>query len=183
MALQESQEQRHALVETTAQWIWATAKEGTFTYCSPTVGSLSGHEPEEVVGRTPCDFIQPSAVKSFASVVRNSMSHGTPIGRLEHPDLHKDRRRVVLETTAVAVLDGKGYRVTGSAVSCLLMVPVTAVVARLVSFDLAVNGMRLAFGQQFAQLLIIQRLEIASDGQILPQIFRRLNATHQGADR
>lgn len=108
MALAESQEQFRLLVETTADWIWATDKNGTFTYCSPRVRALLGYEPEHVVGRTLYDFVLPSEAEAFTSVVRNSMSRGTPITRLEHINLHKDGRHVVLETSAAPVLDATG---------------------------------------------------------------------------
>jgi PAS domain S-box-containing protein len=108
IALQESQEQFRALVETTADWIWATDKDGTYTYCSPRVRALLGYEPEDVVGRTIYDFILPRESNSFVASVQASMSHGKPIARVEHTNLHKDGRHVVLETSAAPVFDASG---------------------------------------------------------------------------
>lgn len=45
------------LVETVNDWVWEVNQDGVYTYASPRVKDLLGYEPEEVIGKTPFDFI------------------------------------------------------------------------------------------------------------------------------
>ena len=108
LALQESQRRFRALVETTSDWIWATDEEGIYTYSSPRVRDLLGYEPEEVLGKALYDFVVPSDAERVVASLHKSMASGAPIVRLEHRSIHKDGRKVVLETNATPFLDASG---------------------------------------------------------------------------
>lgn len=112
--LQESEERYRSLVESTSDWIWAVDQNGVYTYSSPKVKDLLGYEPEEVVGKTPYDFMPPDEAKRVAALVRRSFEARLPLVRLENMSLRKDGRQVVLETSGVPILseDGEllGYR-------------------------------------------------------------------------
>lgn len=114
LALQESQRRFRALVETTSDWIWTSDEEGIYTYSSPRVRDLLGYEPEEVLGKALHDLVLPCEAERVAASLHKSMASGAPIVRLEHTAIHKDGRKVVLETNAAPVLDANrvliGYR-------------------------------------------------------------------------
>lgn len=45
------------LVENSTDWIWETDSAGIFSYTSPKVEALLGYSPDEVIGKTPFDFM------------------------------------------------------------------------------------------------------------------------------
>ena len=96
-ALRGSEERFRALVESTSDWIWAIDQNGVYTYCSPKVKDLLGYEPEEVVGKTPYDFMPPDEAKRVLALIPRIFETRSPVVRLENTNLHKDGGHVVLE--------------------------------------------------------------------------------------
>ena len=108
-ALHESEEKFRTLVETTSDWIWEVAADGTYTYSSPTVLLLLGYEPDEVVGRKPFDFMPPDEADRVATLFSQISAERRPFFGLENLNLTKDGRRVMLETSGVPRLDPQGH--------------------------------------------------------------------------
>ena len=107
-ALAESEQWFRSLVETTSDWIWAVDQDGVYTYASPKVKDLLGYEPEEVIGKTPFDFMPSEEAQRVAREFHATVRAAKPVVRLENVNLHKDGHRVVLETSGVPVLDAGG---------------------------------------------------------------------------
>jgi len=107
-ALQRSEQRFRSLVETTSDWIWEVDRNGAFTYVSPRVKELLGYEPEELVGKACFDLMPPEEADVVSSEFKNLRESGEPIACLEHVNLHKDGRRVVLETSAAPIFDAEG---------------------------------------------------------------------------
>lgn len=102
------------LVELTADWIWEVDEQARYTYASPKVFDLLGYRPEEVLGKTPFDLMPPDEAERVEAVFAEFARHRRPLRMLENTNLHKDGRRVVLETSGVPVFDEagefRGYR-------------------------------------------------------------------------
>ncbi len=97
-----------SLVETTPDWVWEVDKNGIYTYSSPRIRQLLGYEPEEVIGKTPFDFMPSDTVEDikaeFSAIIAEQKSfHG-----IENINLHKNGTRIVLETSGVPVFDDNG---------------------------------------------------------------------------
>ncbi len=45
--------------------------KATFTYISPSIKDISGYEPEELIGKSPFEFIHPNDKKKLFSILRN----------------------------------------------------------------------------------------------------------------
>ena len=45
--------------------------QATFTYISPSIKDISGYEPEELIGKSPFEFIHPDDKKKLFSILRN----------------------------------------------------------------------------------------------------------------
>jgi PAS domain S-box-containing protein len=114
---QESEAKFRALVESSSDWIWEVNREGICTYASPQVEPMLGYKPEEVVGRSMFDLMPPEEATRVAELFKDATGKGEQIVALENINLHKDGRRITLETSGVPVLDeaGKviGYRGVG----------------------------------------------------------------------
>ncbi len=113
-ALRESEEKFRALVETTSDFIWEVDAAGVYTYVSPQVYQILGYEPDEMVGRTPFDFMLPEEIEKVTAEFNHCIASRLPIVALENKAIRKDGSVVVLETSGVVrtANDGRylGYR-------------------------------------------------------------------------
>ena len=107
-ALGDSEERFRALVETTSDWIWEVDANGDYTYASPKVKDLLGYAPDEIVGKTPFDFMPPDEAAKIRQQFADIAQARRPFERLQNVNLRKDGRRVVLETSGVPILDHDG---------------------------------------------------------------------------
>jgi PAS domain S-box-containing protein len=107
-ALLESEAQYRALVETSSDWIWEVDSNGVYTYASPKVKELLGFQPEEVVGKTPFDFMRPDEASRLKEEFGALLAHPQAFSTWENVNLHKDGYEVVLETSGVPIIDAHG---------------------------------------------------------------------------
>ena len=106
--LHKSEERFRTLTESTTDWIWEVDQNVIYTYVSPKVKDFLGYEPNEVVGKSPFDFM-PAAEKqrlheTFTSIIESRK----PFSALENTNLHKDGQRMILETSGVPIFDKDG---------------------------------------------------------------------------
>jgi two-component system, cell cycle sensor histidine kinase and response regulator CckA len=106
--LSESAQRYRDLVESTSDFIWEVDQNGSYTYASPKVRDILGYEPEEVIGKTPLDFMEEDEAKRVAGLFAAFAESCEPIQALENIGLHKDGEKVVLETNGVPIFDRKG---------------------------------------------------------------------------
>ncbi|MES9873480.1 MAG: diguanylate cyclase [Candidatus Sedimenticola sp. 6PFRAG7] len=106
--LRQSEEKFRNLVESSSDWIWEVDRDGIYRYASPQVESILGYRPDEIIGRTPFDLMPSGEAEKITAAFNTLKSNGAPINRLENIILHKDGRRVILETNGVAFWDENG---------------------------------------------------------------------------
>ncbi len=113
-SLRESEEKYRALVETTSDFIWEVDAAGIYTYVSPKVREMLGYEPEEMIGKTPFDFMPSEESLRVAVEFNRCVKSRLPLSALENKNLRKDGSAVILETSGVPryANDGSfsGYR-------------------------------------------------------------------------
>ena len=107
-ALRESEAKFRGLIESTSDWIWEVNKQGIYSYASPQVEGILGYKPEEIVGKSPFDFMPEDEIVRVEVLLRELFESSRPFTTLENACLHKDGRRIVLETSGVPVLDQFG---------------------------------------------------------------------------
>jgi PAS domain S-box-containing protein len=108
VALEESEQRFRALAETTSDWVWEVDQNGVYTYANPKLKDLLGYEPAEIIGKTPFDLMPADEAERVGAAFREIVKSGEPFAQLENTNLHKDGRRVVLETSGVPILDAGG---------------------------------------------------------------------------
>lgn len=113
-ALHKSKEWFRNLVETTSDWVWEIDESGYYTYVSPKVRDLLGYEPEEVLGKTPFDFMPEAEGTYVANQFSFIVAAQRSFSGLQNTNIHKNGRVVVLETSGVPIFDTeetfRGYR-------------------------------------------------------------------------
>ncbi|HWQ54066.1 MAG TPA: PAS domain S-box protein [Bryobacteraceae bacterium] len=107
-ALTQSEERFRNLVETTSDWIWEVDEHGRYTYVSPRVRVVLGYEPDELLGKTPFDFMAADESQRVRELFARYAGLKLPFATLENVNLHKDGSAVVLETSAVPFCDDHG---------------------------------------------------------------------------
>jgi PAS domain S-box-containing protein len=112
-ALRKSEQRFRSLVEATSDFIWETGEAGPFTYASPKVRDMLGYAPEELIGKSPFDFMERAEAERVAAIFAEVAGRRESFSRLENANWSKDGRKVVLETSGVPVFDNgvfQGYR-------------------------------------------------------------------------
>ncbi|MBD2742903.1 PAS domain S-box protein [Coleofasciculus sp. FACHB-1120] len=107
-ALQKSEERFRNLLETTSDWVWELDENAIYTYSSPKVRDILGYEPEEVLGKTPFDFMPPEEAFRIANTFGPIAAQAIPFSCLENINIPKNGHRVVLETSGVPIFDASG---------------------------------------------------------------------------
>ncbi len=106
-ALGKSEERFRALVESSNDMIWEMDPFGNYTYVSPRVREILGYEPHQVVGQSSLSFMAPADSSKLLQKLRNATVN-TTIDFETSTHLHKEGRRVVLETSGMAFADNIG---------------------------------------------------------------------------
>jgi PAS domain S-box-containing protein len=108
MALAESESRFRNLIESTNDWVWEVDASLRYTYASPQVEQLLGYAPEEVLGKSPLDFMAPDEAVRIAGEMGLLTANRRPIIGLRNVNRHRDGHAVVLETSGTAIIDGAG---------------------------------------------------------------------------
>jgi PAS domain S-box-containing protein len=113
-ALRDSEKRYQSLVETSSDWLWEIDATGRYTFVNSRVLDILGFEPDEVVGRTPFDLMPREESRRVGAIFAGIAGERRPFSLLKNVNLHRDGRRVVLESSGVPVFgpDGEfmGYR-------------------------------------------------------------------------
>jgi PAS domain S-box-containing protein len=107
-ALRASRERLQDLVDVSSDWVWEVNAEGFYTYASPKVRELLGYEPEEILGKSPFQFMSPEEAKRVAAEFGRILRNREPIRALENVTLHKNGEPVIMETSGIPIFDLQG---------------------------------------------------------------------------
>ena len=112
--LRESQKRYQSLVEATNDFVWEMNINGVYTYCSPQTEKLWGLKPEEMMGKTPFDFLQPEDREQANKVFSALSESSSPFTNMEMRSFDGTGRIRFMEISGVPFfyIAGKhcGYR-------------------------------------------------------------------------
>lgn len=95
-----------------AEWVWETDERGVFSYSSESVRDILGHEPAEIVGKTPFELMPPEEGRRASIAFDRAAQRKEPIRDLETTKITKEGQPARLISRAVPLLDEEG-RVRG----------------------------------------------------------------------
>ena len=102
------------LIAHNSDWLWEVDAQGRYTFCSEHSLALLGYPPQEVLGRTPFDFMPPAEAERVGAEFAAIVAERRPFAGLINRNLHADGRIRVLETSGIPLFadDGSlaGYR-------------------------------------------------------------------------
>lgn len=93
--------QHVALLSSTNDFVWEVDPQFRYVFVSPQCESMTGYRPEELIGRTPFEFMADYEMDAVRRDLQDRIDRGMSLERVETPRLHRDGRRVVLETYGV----------------------------------------------------------------------------------
>jgi len=108
IALLENEERLRGIVGGVIDWIWEVSADGRYTFCSGRVEKILGYSPDEMIGKTPFEFMPPDEAEKIGEGFKEIAAQKKSIKDLENWNVSKDGRRVCLLTNGVPVLDEAG---------------------------------------------------------------------------
>ncbi len=113
-SLKESEERFRDIALSTSDWVWEIDTQDCFTYCSERVIDVLGHAQDEVIGKTPFDFMPPDEAKRVGKIFAEISRKHEPLIDLENWNIKQGGELICLLTNAIPVFDEddhfKGYR-------------------------------------------------------------------------
>ena len=106
--LRESERRFRHIAEASGEWIWEVDVYGRYTYSNLVVEHVLGYSPEEIQGKYYYDFFTPEERNILVPQVKVLFEKKANFHNLPNRNLHKDGREVIIETTAVPILDAEG---------------------------------------------------------------------------
>jgi PAS domain S-box-containing protein len=113
-ALRKSEQRLRSLVETTSDMVWEIDENCAYTYVSPQVRTILGYEPEEVIGKTPFDILDPEEARRTRDYLQRMAKGRSAFTCYESATPHRSGHPVVIEVSGVPFFDDdgalRGYR-------------------------------------------------------------------------
>jgi PAS domain S-box-containing protein len=108
LALRQGEARFRGMLENTSDWFWEVDSQGVYTFSNGKVLDLLGYAPEEVLGRTPFDFMLAEEAQRIGPLFMEIAASRQPFSGLENINRHKNGQHRVLETSGVPIFDGDG---------------------------------------------------------------------------
>ena len=112
--LAEQEKRFRDLVGCSSDFIWEVNENLEYTFSTSTLDGILGYAPEDMLGKTPFDFMPKAERERVRNVFEPLWKNREPFSELENINFHKDGSPVYIETSAVPIFDSdnrfKGYR-------------------------------------------------------------------------
>ncbi|MCG2722304.1 MAG: PAS domain S-box protein, partial [Thermodesulfovibrionales bacterium] len=97
------------IAENAEEWIWEVDADGLYTYSSPIVQKILGYAPEEIVGNKHLyDFFSSDSERKLKNQISDFINKKIPFKHFVNPNMHKNGRTVILETSGVPIFSNGG---------------------------------------------------------------------------
>ncbi len=107
--LKEAEIRFRQATENANEWIWEINQDGLYTYSSHPIEKIIGYKPEEVVGKKYFyDFFPPDIRETMKEEVLEGIGQRRVFKNYINHLVHKDGRRVIIETNAIPYADTHG---------------------------------------------------------------------------
>jgi PAS domain S-box-containing protein len=108
-ALSSSEERFRQVAENANEWIWEVDSEGLYTYASSAVEKILGYNPGEVVGKKYFyEFFAPDVKEELTKAAFEAFKRKESFRGFINPNVNKNGRIVILETSGTPILDRRG---------------------------------------------------------------------------
>ncbi|MFO7803929.1 MAG: PAS domain S-box protein, partial [Desulfovermiculus sp.] len=116
-ALEESEQRFRDVAEAAGEYIWEIDTHGVYTFLTPRAEDLFGHPVEDILGRSPFDFMPREEAERVEKLLAGWAARGVSWQGLEHQTIRADGKLVWQLVSGMPILDFqgnlKGFRGTG----------------------------------------------------------------------
>jgi len=113
-SFQQSRLEFVKIAQVSSDWVWEIDEKGVYTYVSEKIKDFLGYEPDEILGKTPFDFMRPDEAMRLQKIFGEYLLDPKPFRDLENSNLHKNGDVVILSTSGFPIFDENekfcGYR-------------------------------------------------------------------------
>ncbi|QCR36340.1 diguanylate cyclase [Nissabacter sp. SGAir0207] len=96
------------MIDNNSDWLWEVDAQGRYTFSSNKSIEFLGVPPEQVLGKTPFDFMPPDEAKRVGEQFAAIVASRAPFGGLLNRNVRADGSEVVLETSGIPLFDAQG---------------------------------------------------------------------------
>ena len=107
-AADKSENRYRALVETSSDWLWEIDAKARYVYSNQRIHDILGYEPQDIIGRTPFDLMPEDEVQRLTPGFSDIIAQQRAFALFENTNLHRDGRRITLETSGVPIFNEAG---------------------------------------------------------------------------
>jgi PAS domain S-box-containing protein len=107
-ALRTSEKRFQDIVMASTDWVWEVDTEWRYTYVSGSVRNLLGYTTEEILGKTPFDFMPPEEAQRVKALLEERIARRLPIRDLDNINICKDGSLCHVQTSGSPILDSNG---------------------------------------------------------------------------
>ncbi len=106
--LQQSENRYRQLIENIAEQVWEVDKNGVYTHITSKAIDVYGVPMEQIIGKTPFDFMPEKEARRMAAVWEKITTAGEPFNKLENIIQNADGRLLHIESTGFPFFDDSG---------------------------------------------------------------------------
>jgi PAS domain S-box len=107
-SLKRSEERLRDIMFSTMDWVWEVDEKGRYTYSSQRDVDLFGVASDEIIGKTPFDFMLPDEAERVALFFSEIAAKKMPIKDLENWNIGRNGKKICLLTNGVPILGNEG---------------------------------------------------------------------------
>ncbi len=107
-ALSESEVRFRDLVEHNNDIVWEVNQEGAYTYVSPNVRHILGYSPEQLIGKTPFEFMPEKEAERVGKIFGQAVQKRRLFTSLQHKALCKSGKVILLECSGRPITNTDG---------------------------------------------------------------------------
>lgn len=108
IALKKSEERLRDILFSSADWVWEVDANGHYTYSSQRDIDLFGVESDQIIGKTPFDFMPEGEASRIKEIFLDILKKRGHIVDLENWNVGKDGQLICLLTNGVPIFDHNG---------------------------------------------------------------------------
>lgn len=108
VALNAKNNEIQTVINSIIDWIWVVDENAKYTYVSKQVYEQLGYTPEELLGKTPFDFMEKEEAQRVKSLFNKYVEKRVPFIQLRNTNRHKDGSLVIIESSGNPIFDEKG---------------------------------------------------------------------------
>ncbi len=106
--LKESKKRLSDILNNVTDFVWQIDKDDKYIYASSHVENILGYKVEEVLDKTPFDFMAKDNEEDIKKYFLNIKEKQLPLKNLENKNINKNGKTIWLETNATPILDDNG---------------------------------------------------------------------------